>query len=104
MNQAKFKIRQLAQQIINNQIDFIEGCRKVTQLSNYLNNSDIERLDKHLLVIKGISSESDRFPVGKVRATCSLKHLTELDIEKEKFIIFYSSTVSDSCQNIIDLI
>ena len=56
MNQAKFKIRQLAQQIINNQIDFIEGCRKVTQLSNYLNNSDIERLDKHLLVIKGISS------------------------------------------------
>mgnify|MGYP006341331355 FL=1 len=38
MNQIKFEIRQLAQKMIDNKIDFVEGCRKIAQLSNYLDN------------------------------------------------------------------
>lgn len=105
MNQIKFEIRQLAQKMIDNKIDFVEGCRKIAQLSSsYLDNSDIDHLDEHLLVIRGVSSESDRFPIGEVRTTCSQKHLAELDLQKDDFIIFYSSTVLSSCQNIIELI
>jgi hypothetical protein len=101
MNQAKSEIRQLAQKIIDNQIDLVEGCRKIDQLSYFLDDSGLYNGNKDLLFIKGICSESDRFPLGKVRETCSPKHLAELDLDKRKFIAFYKDAVLDSCQNII---
>lgn len=104
MNQTKLEIKELAQKMIDNQIDFIEGCRKIDRLSNYIDNSDVDNLNEHFLVFKGVFSESDCFPIGKVRNTCSPEHLAELDLDKEKFIAFYRSQVLDSCISIIQLI
>lgn len=55
MNQSKFEIRQLAQKIIDKQIDFVEGCRKITTLLHQLNDTN-NNLDKYLLIIKGVFS------------------------------------------------
>ena len=74
----------------------VEGCRKIAHLSHSLNNYDNNILEKHLLFIRGVYSESDRFPIGEVRKTCSPEHLAELDLDKEKIIAFYRSQVLDS--------
>ena len=84
MNQIKLEIKQIAEKLVNNSIDLIEGCRKISSLSY-----ELERLDHAFLFIQAVSSDSDIFPLGKVRDTCSLEHLADLDIEKEEFIAFY---------------
>ncbi|MDJ0689577.1 MAG: hypothetical protein QNJ41_13805 [Xenococcaceae cyanobacterium MO_188.B32] len=97
MNPIKLKIKQIAEKIINNEIDLIEGCRIIASLAYELENRD------SIFFILAISSESDRFPLGKVRDTCSLEHLEDLDREKEEFITFYKQKILDSCQEIIKL-
>lgn len=103
MNQTKSEIRQLAQKIIDNKIDFVGGCRKIAQLSYYLNDVDFNNVEEHLLIMRGISSESDRFPLGEVRKTCSPKHLAKLDLDKEGFVAFYRPQVLHCCQDIVQL-
>ena len=103
MNLVRSKIRRLVQEIIDNRTDFVEGCRQIADLSHSLNNSERNTIEEHILFIKGVFSESDRFPVGEVRKTCSPEHLEELDLDKKNFIAFYRPQVLDACQNIMRL-
>lgn len=95
--EIKTEIRLIATQILQSQIDFIEGCCKITSLAN-----SVKSLDSDLFVtLRGIASESDRFPLGKIKDTCSSKHLYELEAEKLDFIEFYRQNILESCREII---
>ena len=65
MNRAKSEIRQLSQKIIDNRIDFVEGCRKIAQLSHCLNHNDVGNLNEHLLFIRGVALPERSLCYGK---------------------------------------
>ncbi len=77
-------------------LTLIEGCRTIASLAY-----ELENRDSIFFFILAISSERDRFPLGKVRDTCSLEHLEDLEQEKEEFVTFYKQKILDSCQEII---
>src|SRR5262249_3433177 len=57
--------------------------------------------DEDLIIILGVDSESDRFPVGKARDKWDPKALAELDPEMKASAEFYRKAIEDACRNIV---
>lgn len=64
INQCKSEIIKIATKMIEDKIDLIEGCRKITTLQYNLDDPD-----DIFLTFRGIETETETFPIGSVRNT-----------------------------------
>jgi len=95
--EAKEKLVEKAQLIIDGDLDIIEGLRLILSLSNRagIQDNDI------LLPIIGFVSQTDYFPIGEARDQCDPEYLQKLDKEKTEFIKDFKSSIVDTCIQIV---
>ena len=58
------RIREILQEMISGKLSYIEGCREILPLRR---NAFIDDSDEDFLILVGIVSETDEFPLGIVR-------------------------------------
>lgn len=92
------KILSVAEQILNNSLDIVQGCR---QLDSLYTRSSYAENDKDFLIIKAVASETDEFPVGEVRKHYDDKVLEKLDKELNEYLGQSKSIIFQACENII---
>ena len=69
-------------------------------LENNIFKLSIEYSDRTFLFFKGIASETEHFPFGKVRNTCSSTHLAELDVEKKQYLVLVRKDILEACKKV----
>lgn len=88
----------LAQQIINESIGVIEGCRKIVSSKTEQEIRD----DDDFLTITAIESETDEFPIGETRSHYHKKNLEKLDKELDEYLKVIKPIIFEACRNLIN--
>ena len=99
MSDLESEIYDIATQMLQGQIDLIEGCHNITSLSYQLNKTN-----NVFLFFKGIASETEHFPFSKIRDTCSSEYLVRLDLEKENYLIQIKEDIFKACLKLQQII
>ena len=87
------KIIDLAENIINQKIHYIEGCRQLVWLGHDIGMQN----DESFLEISGIDSQTDHIPIGKIRENCSVDFIKKIEKEEQ----LYKEDILKLCQEII---
>ena len=90
------EVRALAQQIIEGEVGIIEGSRRMLAYRTSLHAGDAEEFR----IFRGVESESDHLPIGKVRELWSASALREKDVEIKAFEDFYRQQVVEAATKI----
>lgn len=90
-------IVKLCEDMLNDSIDLIAGCRNMCSLpsSTSLYN------DKLILPFRGFDSETDDYLIGKVRELCAKSYLEEMGKIKEEYLAEEGSNIKNWCSNLI---
>lgn len=99
IQQLKSEIREVALNLINDDIHFIEGIRIIRDKLNYISLSDDEAN-----LIRGIDSDTDDVPVGETRKLWNKEALEKLDRELEEYILEVKPAVKDLCKRILQIL
>lgn len=97
MEEIQTKIIEIATQIINKEIDLLEGCRTLVYLQRELTEPP-----EAFFVLRGIDSETDIFPVAPAeRKQWASEALSRLDREKNEYISLVKEEIIEACREII---
>jgi len=96
-SEAKKEILYIAQEMLKGSIDLIIGCRLIKSLRHQTNISDNEIFVPFI----GIDSQTDHYPLGKVRELCDPDYLARVDKEISDFLAFTSEYIRDACRDLI---
>jgi hypothetical protein len=97
MKEIKARIIELATQMIDEEIDVLEGCRRIVILQRKLK----EPLEA-FITLRGIDSETDIYPIDPAeRATWDTEALSRLDREKNEYLALVKENIREACQEII---
>lgn len=94
------EIRDIAERIMMNEADAIEGCRLILSL---LDKIEFPHNDVYLFFI-GIVSQTDDIPRGDYRNTCAEQFLKTKDREANEFVSQVRSTLVQNCQELINFL
>ena len=94
---ARGELVSTARAMISNEINLIEGLRKITSLRFDVGDPDNEVF----LSIRGMESETDNFPIGAMRTNCSLEFLERMDREMANYLADAKDDILQSCRDII---
>ena len=83
--------------MISGQMHLIEGCRKLTTLSEQIDDGENELF----FPIISIESETDHFPIGSMREHCSESFLNKADEEIAEYLKDTKPDIISSCKEII---
>lgn len=86
-----------AESMLRGEMHLIEGCRRICSLRHKLDDPD----NAVFLPIRGIESETDGFPLGKVRSTCAPDYLRRMDGEMERYLAGAREDILSDCREII---
>jgi hypothetical protein len=89
----------IARQIVAGDVDPLEGCRAMVHLGAKL--ADRDRDDPDFLVLRGIESETDHFPMGLVRKHWDVGALTEQDRKRAEYIERNRAQLIEACWSVI---
>ncbi len=92
------EIVELCTLMIDNDIDLIEGCRKLTSLCEQVDDGENEIF----FPIVAIESETDHFPIGSMRENCSESFLNRADEEMAEYLREVKPDIISSCKEIIN--
>lgn len=81
-DEARNQLAELARDMILGKVDLVEGCRQVVSLHRRLGDAD----DDATIVVIGVASETDEFPVGASRSRWSPESLAESDAERDAYL------------------
>ncbi|MCE5315832.1 MAG: hypothetical protein LLG04_00530 [Parachlamydia sp.] len=95
--QMKNEMVKLAEDILNDNIDLIAGCRKICALARSTSLYN----DRLIIPFRGADSETDDYPIGKVREFCATSYLEEMDKKKEEYLAEEGSNIREWCVNLI---
>ena len=87
----------VAKAMLSGKMHLIEGVRQICSLRFDVNDPE----NVVFLVIRGIDSETDHFPLGSVRSYCNSDYLHEMDIEIGNYLENARADILKSCQEII---
>ena len=87
-----------ARDLLEGRIGILEGSRTLTGL---MHQCGLEG-DNDLIILQGVDSESDRFPLGPVRNLWDPKALAELDPEIAAESDSYRGVVVRACELIVE--
>ncbi len=91
------KIVSVSRDILEGNIDVIEGVRKLNALRTLLSNPE----DEIFLPIRAIDSETDHFPIGNQRANWAPESLKKLNQEIEEYLADARDDIFEICRKII---
>lgn len=94
---ARKEIVDACLRLINDEINLIEGCRKLIFLRNYF---DLEE-DPCFLPFVGVVSETDDYPVQSVRARFSGDYLSQLDREVGQYVSQVRPSIIEACELLV---
>ena len=89
----------VARAVVNKREGILPGSRLLAGLAHVLVPD--WRIDPDFVVLGGFDSESDRFPLGKVRDSWDPAALTVLDLEREEMERHWESRVIAACRSIM---
>lgn len=87
----------LANGILEERIDIIEGCRRLSVLRHGIDGYNAE-----FLPFRGVASETDDFPIGEERNTWSAEALARMDSEREAYAIQMRKPIMQACKKLIE--
>lgn len=98
MSKQDTEIVKVAQAILDDTMDLIEGSRILHGLGHDICADDH---DPDFLIFVVIDSETDHLPIGEVRQLWSENVLVEKDEETRKIKAFYKDDVVQACSRLI---
>lgn len=87
----------VAKSMLAGESNLLEGMRRLCELRSAVEDPENEVF----LVIRGIDSETDHFPLGTMRATCSPECLTHADDEIQAYLADARDDILQACRKII---
>ncbi len=96
--QQRQALIKLCRALINNETDFLEGCREIASFRWHLDEKETE----DFLLFVGISSETDHYPSPESRHLYSDSFLDREDKAINELIAEIKSDVIDACDVLID--
>ena len=96
---SRTEIVSIARRIVAKEIDPLLGCRLIVRHQGSL--LDVERQDPSLLVLVGVESETDHFPLGEVRSHWDPSALAQQDRQRAEYLQRVEKDVLDACRAII---
>ncbi|AOZ04637.1 hypothetical protein BKK80_01350 [Cupriavidus malaysiensis] len=87
----------LANSMLAGELNLIEGVRQICALRFAVEDPENEVF----LVIRGIDSETDTFPLGAMRANCSPEYLSRMDNEMQRYLSEAQVDILEACREII---
>lgn len=91
------KIMVICQSLVNDDIDFIEGCRQLVSLRNQFNLED----DPDFLPFVGVASETDDYPEPSVQENFSTDYLKLINKEISDYIGLVRPSIISACNILI---
>jgi hypothetical protein len=88
---------EVAKQIIDKEISIVEGCRTLTNL-----RLNIDPDNEIFLLFRGVSSETDDYPLGEARKYWDEKALAKLDTEIKEYENRIREDVNKACWHLIE--
>ena len=97
-DQCENTIIGIAKQIINKEINLIDGCREMNRIGINIEDSTMEML----MIFRYIDSELDFLPLSENRYWYSDEYLRNADAQAALFISSIEEEVYESCKKIIE--
>ncbi|MES2663790.1 MAG: hypothetical protein V4629_10870 [Pseudomonadota bacterium] len=97
MKVAQKEITDTCKLLINNEIDFIEGCRKILSLRNQFQLGN----NPYLLPFIGVVSEFENYPHECIRENFSSNYLSKADEEITNYITEIKESIIEACHKLI---
>lgn len=83
--------------MVNDQIGFIEGCRKLDSLRSQFDLSE----DPDFLPVVGVTSETDDYPEQSIRENFSEDDLKRVDEEVSSYVSMVRPSIIEACNLLI---
>jgi hypothetical protein len=99
IERARMKIGQLARDMLEGKVSFVEGARRVWRLGS---DARLPESDPDLTTFRGIESETDSLPIGKVRDLWATDALERLRPEIERAEDWAKQFGRTACQNLVN--
>jgi hypothetical protein len=90
-----------ATEMLDGQLDLIEGCRIISNLSTRFCNKETPYPNEMFFTFIAVASDADHFPVGSSRRHYARDYLKRLDREKEDYVRKSKDDIIEACQEII---
>jgi hypothetical protein len=87
---------ELANLMLEGHIHLIEGVRKACSLCFEIGDSENNLFNS----FRAIDSETDHYPLGKIRASCAKDYLQRVDAEMEEYLVNVKQDILDTCRDI----
>jgi hypothetical protein len=81
-DETRNQLAELVHDTILGKVELVDGCRQVASLHRRLGDAD----DDAIIVVIGVASETDEFPVGASRRRWSPESLAEMDAERDAYL------------------
>jgi hypothetical protein len=93
------ELTDMARAMLDGRVHLIEGVRRICTLRFEVQDPENEVF----LPILAIDSETDSYPFGAVRATCSPSYLKRADAEIESYLDEARNDILQACREIINV-
>jgi len=87
----------VANSMLAGEMNLIDGVRQICALRFAVEDPENEVF----LAIRGVESETDTFPLGSMRANCSLGYLERMDSEMQRYLSEAQGDILQACQEIV---
>jgi hypothetical protein len=89
---------ELASAMLAGNVNLIEGVRRICALRFSIEDPENEVF----LPIRAIESETDMFPLGTMRASCSPDYLRRADGEMQTYLVEARGDILQACREIVE--
>jgi len=87
----------VATAMLEDRVKLIEGARKICALRHQVGDPENEAF----MPIRAIESETDHFPLGKMRDQCASDYLQRMDAEMNRYLADAREDILLACREII---
>ena len=87
----------VAKAMLQGEVHLIKGCRRLCSLRDKIDDSE----NRVFLPIEGIESDTDHFPLGKLREQCAPEYLKRMDEEMERYLADAREDILNACREIV---
>lgn len=89
----------VAEAMLAGEADLLEGIRRICAFRFAIEDPENEVF----LALRAIDSETDHFPLGAMRATCSPEYLKRADDEVQTYLAGVKEGILQTCREIVDV-
>lgn len=79
------------------ELNLIEGVRRICGLRFAVDDPD----NAVFLIVRGIESQTDAFPIGAMRSNCNQEYLQKMDAEMDSYLADAATDILQACNEII---